>query len=151
MSIQSLSLNSALCNRDPESRQVNAIYLFMPGEGNEFKIIDHEGNVLQCPSVQAHELWSELVQRGWSHISFDYASTLRTQLFTRLLASKSAAKAASLSRNQSPMRQESSRDVRRTPIETKHYRHVDNNWDPQAIETKPYRHVDDNWDPQAIK
>jgi hypothetical protein len=132
----------ALGKKNPDTGDVVLVTDFFPEADGQVSIVDGDNKVSRVTRSQARLCWRDLIAHGWVEIPFRVAIGVRSRIRSNL-AEEAFNKSNALNRMG---------DVRPQAVSSPRQRKVDRDASCEEFEElKPYRHIDDNWDLDAIK
>jgi hypothetical protein len=132
----------ALGKKNPDTGEIILVADFFPEVDGQISVVDGDGKVSRVTRSQARLCWRDLIADGWVEIPFRVAIGVRNRIRSRL-AEEASGKSYALNRLG---------DVRSHAVIPRRQKQVgrgDSGDGPEEL--KPYRHIDDNWDFDAIK
>jgi hypothetical protein len=132
----------ALGKKNPDTGEVILVTDFFPEVDGQISVVDGDGKVSRVTRSSARLCWRDLIADGWVEIPFRVAIGVRNRIRSHL-AEESSGKSYALNRMG---------DVRSHAVNPRRQKEVSRDVSGDGPEElKPYRHIDDNWDFDAIK
>lgn len=132
----------ALGKKNAATDEIISVTDFILRPDGEFSIIKGDGRSSRVARSQARLYWRELITDGWVEIPFRVAIGVRNRILSRL-QQEASDRSFALNR----MGDVRSRAANSDSQQKRHQEHSADN--PEEL--RPFRHLDDNWDFEAIK